>query len=135
MLLCCLRRTLKPSASTIVISKLFQHFRGRGSPYGLQDSLPTLNPSCSLYCYNSAMGPRLDMGGWLTLTEKHYCSPSQQGLSPCKMHRALLGAITWNSPATAVRSPKLNLVWTIFCRFVSYDRELKVVRWNVWLCI
>jgi len=48
MLLCCLRRTLKPSASAIVISKLYQRFRVRDHPYGLQDSLPTLNPSCSL---------------------------------------------------------------------------------------
>jgi hypothetical protein len=48
MLLCCLRRTLKPSASAIAISKLYQHFRDRGLPYGLQDALPTLNPSCSL---------------------------------------------------------------------------------------
>ncbi len=48
MLLCCLRCTLKPSASAIVISKLYQHFRVRDHPYGLQNSLPTLNPSCSL---------------------------------------------------------------------------------------
>ena len=48
MLLCCLRCTLKPSASAIVISKLYQHFRVRDHPYGLQDSLPTLNPSCLL---------------------------------------------------------------------------------------
>jgi hypothetical protein len=48
MLLCCLRRTLKPSASAISISKLYQHFRVRDHPYGLQDSLPTLSPSCSL---------------------------------------------------------------------------------------
>jgi hypothetical protein len=38
---------LKPSASAIAISKLYQHFRGRGSPCGLQDSLSTLRPSCS----------------------------------------------------------------------------------------
>ena len=29
------------------ISKLYQHFRGRGSPYGLQDTLSTPRPSCS----------------------------------------------------------------------------------------
>jgi hypothetical protein len=46
--------------------------QGRGSPYGLQDSLPTLNPSCSLYFYNSAMSPRLDTGGWLVLKGNHY---------------------------------------------------------------
>jgi hypothetical protein len=37
----------KPSASAIALSKLYQHFRGRGSPCGLQDSLSTLRPSCS----------------------------------------------------------------------------------------
>ncbi len=48
MLLCCLRRTLKPSASATVISKLYRHFRDRGLPYGLQDSLPTLSLSRSI---------------------------------------------------------------------------------------
>jgi hypothetical protein len=107
MLLCCLRRTLKPSASAIAISKLYQHFRERGLPYGLQNSLPTLSPSCSLLndLSSSAMDPRLDTGGWLTLTEDHYWSSSRQGLSPCKIRRAFLGATTkscgaaWSSPS------------------------------------
>ncbi len=30
-----------------LISKLYQHFRVRGYPYGLQDSLSTLHLSCS----------------------------------------------------------------------------------------
>ena len=30
-----------------LISKLYQHFRVRGHPYGLQDALSTLRPSCS----------------------------------------------------------------------------------------
>lgn len=30
-----------------VISELYQHFRERDLPYGLQDTLPTLSPSCS----------------------------------------------------------------------------------------
>ena len=48
MVLCCLRCALKPSASaTSAISKLYQHFRGHGSPCGLQDALSTLRPSCS----------------------------------------------------------------------------------------
>jgi hypothetical protein len=38
---------LKPSASAIAMSKLYQHFRVRGHPYGLQDALSTLRPSCS----------------------------------------------------------------------------------------
>src|SRR5262245_56678547 len=37
----------KPSASAIAMSKLYQHFRGRGSLCGLQESLSTLRPSCS----------------------------------------------------------------------------------------
>ncbi len=70
MLLYCLRCTLRPSASAITISKLYQHFRERDLPYGLQDSLPTLSLDCSLPCSgNSALDPRLDTGGWLTLTE------------------------------------------------------------------
>ena len=90
MLPCCLRRTLKPSATTIVISKLYQHFRVCDHPYGLQvlclrlDHFVRHISSC-----NSAMDPRLDTGGWQTLTEEHYCPSSRQGRSPCKMRRAL----------------------------------------------
>jgi len=36
--------------------------------------------------FGSAMGATLDTGGWLALT--------RQGLSPCKMHQASLGALT-----------------------------------------
>jgi len=42
MLLFCLRRTLRPSASGLTFSKLYQHFRERGLPYGVQDYLCTL---------------------------------------------------------------------------------------------
>ena len=49
---------------------------------------------CPALQSNSAMGPRLDTGGWLTLKGHHYWHPSRQGLSPCKIRRALLGAIT-----------------------------------------
>ncbi|MBQ0731425.1 MAG: hypothetical protein KBT75_12035 [Oleispira antarctica] len=35
---------------------------------------------------NSATGATLDTGGWLNLT--------RQGLAPCKMHQALLDALT-----------------------------------------
>jgi hypothetical protein len=38
---------LKPSASAMAMSKLYQHFRVRGHPCGLQDALSTLRPSCS----------------------------------------------------------------------------------------
>jgi hypothetical protein len=36
--------------------------------------------------FDSAVGATLDTGGWLAL--------SRQGLSPCKMHQASLGALT-----------------------------------------
>jgi len=45
--------TLKLSASALAISKLYQHFRERAFPYGLQDSLCTLAP---YYC--SQVTPR-----------------------------------------------------------------------------
>ena len=56
---------LKPSASAIAMSKLYQHFRVRGHPCGLQDSLSTLRPSCS-----PRVQPRLRHGrktryGWV----------------------------------------------------------------------
>ena len=66
----------KPSASAIAMSKLYQHFRVRGHPYGLQDTLSTLRPSCSPCLHGSAMDARLATGGWLALT--------RQGLAPCK---------------------------------------------------
>ena len=40
------------------------------------------------------MDPRLDTGGWLTLTETPYGLSSRQGLSPCKIRQAFPGAIT-----------------------------------------
>jgi len=56
---------LKPSASAIAMSKLYQHFRVRGHPCGLQDTLSTLRPSCS-----PRVQPRLRHGrktryGWV----------------------------------------------------------------------
>jgi hypothetical protein len=70
----------------MLISKLYQLFRVRDHPCSLQDSLSTLSPSCSQSLDCSAMDPRLDTGGWLTL--------SRQGLSPRKIRRASPGAIT-----------------------------------------
>jgi len=100
MLLSCLRCTLKPSASAIVISKLYQHFRVRDHPYGLQDSLPTLNPSCSLHSFIQLRHGSKARYGWVANPyRKSLLISSRQGLSPCKIRRALLGAITWSSPA------------------------------------
>jgi len=68
-----------------LISKLYQLFRTRGHPYGLQDSLSTLRLSCSP-C-DSSTDARLDTGGWLTLIRR--------GLSPRKIRQASPGTITF----------------------------------------
>ena len=69
------------------ISKLYQHFRVRDHPYGLQDSLCTLHLLFNDYLVaGSATGATLDTGEWLTLTRR--------GLSPRKICRASPGAIT-----------------------------------------
>lgn len=65
-----------------LISKLYQHFRVRGHPYGLQDSLCTLRPSIVRESPPSAMDATLDTGGWLALT--------RPGLSPGKIRQASL---------------------------------------------
>ena len=66
-----------------LISKLYQHFRVRGYPYGLQDSLCTLRPYVVRdKMHRSAMDATLDTGGWLTL--------SRLGLSPYKIRQACL---------------------------------------------
>jgi hypothetical protein len=74
-------------------SKLSPEFRDL--PYGLQDSLCTLAPYLVRRLPCSATGPTLDTGGRLTLT--------RQGLTPRKRRRALLGAITFVSNASARR--------------------------------
>jgi DDE superfamily endonuclease len=59
------------------ISKLYQHFRERGLPYGLQDALSTLSPSCSPSFRRLRQGPKTRYGwvaspfptGTLTLQE------------------------------------------------------------------
>ena len=56
-----------------------------GYPYGLQDSLCTLRLDCSQDFTRSASDATLDTGGWLNLTG--------QGLAPCKVHQASLGAL------------------------------------------
>ena len=63
-----------------LISKLCQHLREHGLPYGLYDSL------CTLRLTVTSFDATLDTDGWLIL--------SRQGLSPCKMHQASLGALT-----------------------------------------
>ena len=79
---------LKPSASAIAMSKLYQHFRGRGSPCGLQDTLSTLRPSCS-----PGSRPRLRHGrktryGWVA-------SPYPTGTCTLQETPSFLGAVTF----------------------------------------
>ena len=47
VLLCCLRCTLKPSASTTTHFEAVPALQGARHPYGLQDALSTLRLSCS----------------------------------------------------------------------------------------
>jgi hypothetical protein len=56
---------LKPSASAIALSKLYQHFRVRGHPCGLQDTLSTLRPSCSPRVPSRFRHGRTTRYGWV----------------------------------------------------------------------
>ena len=56
---------LKPSASAIAMSKLYQHFRVRGHPCGLQDALSTLRPSCSPQASLRLRHGRTTRFGWV----------------------------------------------------------------------
>ena len=56
---------LKPSASAIAMSKLYQHFRVRGHPCGLQDTLSTLRPSCSPHVQPRLRHGRKTRYGWV----------------------------------------------------------------------
>jgi len=46
----------------MLISKLYQHFRERDLPYGLQDALSTLSPSCSSSFQRLRHGPKTRYG-------------------------------------------------------------------------
>jgi hypothetical protein len=117
---------LQPSASaTSALSKLYQHFRGRGHPCGLQDSLSTLRPSCSPCLHGSAMDARLDTGGWLALT--------RPGLSPGKRRQAFLGATTlalsrcWKQSGYSRRgnrSPRLCFK-TVLAGFLAHGSSVR----------
>ena len=97
-----LRWRYKPRQSELTILGAIPALQDHDSPYGLYISLCTLHLFCSLAALiiffkekkcgkvfrstNSATGATLDTGGWLNLT--------RQGLTPCKMHQALLDALT-----------------------------------------
>jgi len=59
--------------------------------------------------FGSAVGATLDTGGWLAVT--------RQGLSPCKMHQASLGALT-SQITGAMRAPTSiasELIFLVMC--------------------
>ena len=49
----------------MALSKLSQHCRGRGPPYGLQDALSTLRPSCSPHAALRLRHGRTTRYGWV----------------------------------------------------------------------
>jgi len=85
----------------LTLSKLYQHFRERGLPYGLQDALSTLASHFLFAVTDSSVRPRLDTGGWLALTRR--------GLSPRKIRRASPSAIT-----PQIRRPKKQSAAALF---------------------
>ena len=90
VLLCCLRCTLKPSASATSFTKLYQHFRERDLPYGLRDSLSTLSPSCSP-CLAAVLrhGPKTRYG-WVASPYPTGTSTPQDAPSFARRDNALL---------------------------------------------
>ena len=101
------------------ISKRSQHFRGRGSPYGLQDTLSTPRPSCSPCHHGPALDARLETGGWLALP--------RPGLSPGKRRQAYLGA------GTPMLSGGAALPTTCAWTTGSRTRALPPVHCSMWL--
>ena len=85
----------------------------------------------SLRSSNSATGATLDTGGWLAL--------ARQGLAPCKVHQASLGALTlsmWGfrlqSEAAQLEVPHDTLVRLLFIHFkylnISGDQNSPTIR-------
>ena len=83
-LLYCLRWAIKPSASAKTKSRSCTSTSGRATTPTAYRILCLRFARLVRRSFGSATDARLDTGGWLTLT--------RQGLSPCKMRRALLGA-------------------------------------------
>ena len=109
VLLCCLRCTLKPSASGTDYIEAVPALQGARSP---------LRPTgFSVYVYltilftitGSSMRSTLDTGGWLAL--------SRQGLSPCKIRRALPSAITAQLSGASDSEHPLELMVKCIHRF------------------
>ena len=117
MLLYCLRCTLKSSASAIAISKLYQHFRARDHP----GACPGPDPGAyTILCLRLAHlvrcmtfmqlrhGPKARYGWVANPCSESLLPHSRQGLSPCKIRRACLGAITSSLTSRCKRSGAVN---------------------------
>ena len=84
VLLCCLRWAIKPSAAAKTKSRSCTSTSGCATTPAAYRILCLRFARFVHRSFGSATHARLDTGGWLALT--------RQGLSPCKMRRALLGA-------------------------------------------
>jgi len=93
-------------------------FRVCGYPYGLQDSLCTLRLSCSQDSTRSATDATLDTGGWLNL--------SGQGLAPCKVHQASLGALTSQITGRPERRLSCAIMSVAKCTTQTKRRSVRV---------
>ena len=103
----------KPSASAIAMSKLYQHFRVRGHPCGLQDTLSTLRPSCA-----PRVQPRLRHGrttryGWVARPYPAGTLTLQETPS-----------FSWRDNADAHLLPEAG---------ATQERTLEAVRCSAWL--
>ena len=94
VILCCLRCTLKPSASaTSAFSKLYQHFRGHGSPCGLQDLCLRFAHLVRRCLHGSAMDARLDTVGSSPLPDRDF-HPAR---TPSFLGAITLGLSRWRN--------------------------------------
>ena len=81
---CCLPARKTVDIRNKLISKLYQHIRAHGRPYGLQDSLCTLTSSIVRGLPHSSMKPTHDTGGWLTLSRRDFHPARYAELRPAR---------------------------------------------------
>ncbi len=93
-----------------------EHFRVRDHPYSLQNYLPTLRPSCSQHISMQLRhGPKARYGWMANPYRKPFLAFSRQGLSPCKIRRALLDAITFRITCTQSQQKLWQIQFFIKC--------------------
>src|SRR2546427_2782807 len=93
----------------MAMSKLYQHFRVRGHPYGLQDALSTLRPSCSPQASLRLRHGRKTRYGWVaspsppgtfTLQETPSLSWRDNARLQAVACKPWLGALAWGRSIT-----------------------------------